>query len=125
MVPAKQIGGFATIKKSHGAGELGFVRGVGVVGGGEGFAGDVTCHIRGDDIKNVMAGPSDVHGGNTGTGGGLGVDIAPEVLDAGGVVGPVRHGVFAGSNPVEAQATNGDITAAAGKGVTLELEYPF
>ena len=102
MVPAKQIGGFATIKKSHGAGELGFVRGVGVMGGGEGFAGNITGDIGGNDIKNVVASPGDVHGGNTGAGSGFGVDIAPEVLDTGGVVGPVGHGVFTRGNPVEA-----------------------
>ena len=101
------------------------MRGVGVMGGGEGFAGDVTGDIWGDDIKDVVASPGDVHGGDTGAGGGFGIDIAPQVFDAGGVVGPIGHGVFTGSNPMEAQATNGDIGATAGKGFTLELKYPF
>ena len=46
-------------------------------------------------------------------------------FDTGGVVGPIGHGVFTGSNPMEAQATNGDIGATAGKGLTLEFKYPF
>ncbi len=125
MVPTKQIGSFATIKKSHGAGELGFVRCVGVIGGGEGFAGNITGDVRCDDIKDVVASPGDVHGGDTGTGSGFGVDIAPEVLDTSGVVGPVGHGVFTGGNPVETEATNGDIGATAGKGLTLEFKHPF